>query len=190
MKILLAPPSGAVVVRFLQRQSQLAFSYPDVGATRSTPPSGYARDHRRVLLGEGPATFAAACRSLERWRMFEIPWVRLYWPSLNVAPGTAVGIAVRFAGLWLLNACRIVYVVREDHRFGLAYGTLPAHGARGEERFLVEIDPAGRVWFDLLAFSQPAHPLARLAQPLARRLQGRFSEASTAALQQALALPN
>src|SRR4029077_5282370 len=44
-------------------------------------------------------------------------------------------------GFCFFNACRIVYVMEEHEpfeRYGFAYGTLPQHGAIGEERFTVE----------------------------------------------------
>jgi uncharacterized protein (UPF0548 family) len=69
-----------------------------------------------------------------------------------------VAVIARALGLWWLNACRIVYIVDESEplrRFGFAYGTLPGHVGTGEERFLVEWDPAGDgVWYDILAFSR------------------------------------
>jgi uncharacterized protein (UPF0548 family) len=34
------------------------------------------------------------------------------------------------------------------------------------------------VWYDLLAFSLPRHPLARLGAPLSRRLQRQFAHDS------------
>lgn len=67
----------------------------------------------------------------------------------------------RAIGLWWLNACRIVYVVDESgpiSRFGLAYGTLPGHVERGEERFMIEWNRGDNsVWYDILAFSRPNH---------------------------------
>jgi uncharacterized protein (UPF0548 family) len=60
-------------------------------------------------------------------------------------------------------------------RFGFAYGTLPDHVERGEERFIVEwLLKDDSVWYDILAFSQPRHPLVRFSSPLARVLQNRF----------------
>ncbi|HEX9543896.1 MAG TPA: DUF1990 family protein, partial [Pyrinomonadaceae bacterium] len=60
-------------------------------------------------------------------------------------------------------------------RFGFAYGTLRDHVERGEERFTVEWHKQDNsVWYDILAFSQPRHPLVRLSFPLARMLQKRF----------------
>ena len=86
-------------------------------------------------------------------------------------------------GMWWSIACRIVYVIDEQHpvrRFGFAYGTLPGHAESGEERFLVEMDENGAVWFDILAFSRSRHVLARIGNPIVRRLQKRFGRESAA----------
>jgi len=40
------------VLAFLASQSGLDLSYPEVGATATQPPSGYAVDHTRVRLGD------------------------------------------------------------------------------------------------------------------------------------------
>jgi uncharacterized protein (UPF0548 family) len=61
-------------------------------------------------------------------------------------------------------------------RFGFAYGTLPDHVECGEERFTIEFHESDEsVWYDILAFSKPQHPLVKMAYPLARRLQKRFA---------------
>jgi uncharacterized protein (UPF0548 family) len=101
--------------------------------------------------------------------------------------GTTVAVVAHHYGFWSLNACRIVYVIDEEtnavRRTGFAYGTLPEHGALGEERFSVEWHRADdSVWYDLYAFSRPAHALARLGYPLGRRLQRRFARASKQAM--------
>ena len=84
-----------------------------------------------------------------------------------------------------MNACRIVYVVEEQQRYGFAYGTLSEHAERGEERFTVEWKrEEDTVWYDLLAFSKPG-PMARLGYPLARRLQKRFAHDSKEAMKRA-----
>jgi len=64
----------------------------------------------------------------------------------------------------------VVYVVDEPARAGFAYGTLPAHPEEGEEAFLVHRYD-GRVRFEVVAFSKPRHPLARLGAPVTRFLQ-------------------
>jgi uncharacterized protein (UPF0548 family) len=92
-----------------------------------------------------------------------------------------VALTARALGMWWLVACRIVYVIDDQYRrFGFAYGTLPGHTESGEERFLIEMDEYGDVWFDILAFSRPRHLLARIGYPFVRRLQNRFGRDSVA----------
>jgi uncharacterized protein (UPF0548 family) len=83
-----------------------------------------------------------------------------------------------------------VYTIDETGpvcRFGFAYGTLPDHAESGEERFLVEWDRAtDAVHYDILAFSRPRHPLARIGYPLTRRTQKRFARDSAAAMRRAV----
>jgi uncharacterized protein (UPF0548 family) len=78
-----------------------------------------------------------------------------------------------------------VYVLDETSPVrcvGFAYGTLPGHAARGEERFSIEWHSDDTVWYDLLAFSRPGHWLIWLGYPCVRRLQRRFALASLAAM--------
>jgi uncharacterized protein (UPF0548 family) len=93
-------------------------------------------------------------------------------------------------GVWLVNVCRIVYVVNEQgpvSRYGLAYGTLPCHVECGEEQFLVAWDQADdSVWYAIRAISRPGGWLTRLAYPLARSLQRRFGQNSLRALSEAI----
>jgi len=194
-------PSAEWIEGFLDRQAQLAQSYSHVGRTRtglSAPPAGFDLDHNRVLLGEGPEAFAAARAAIDRWVMFPAGWTRVVaragdltaagFPA--VRQGTVVAMAVRALGLWWVSACRVVYTLDEEgvvRRYGFAYGTLPGHVERGEERFSVELSEDGTVWYDLLAFSRPRYWLARLGYPLTRRLQRRFVHHSLAAMQAAVA---
>jgi uncharacterized protein (UPF0548 family) len=93
-----------------------------------------------------------------------------------------VAVQARTLGIWTLSAARVVYVLNEVEAvstFGFAYGTLPDHVERGEERFLIEWDQDNdAVTYDILAFSQPRHPLVRIGSPLARSLQKRFARES------------
>ncbi len=185
-------PSVADVERFLRRQERLAFSYAPVGGTRDRAPAGFNVDHHRIQLGRGEAAFERAVAAVRRWEMFNIGWVTLCRPETPIEAERAVGVLVRLPGLWSLNACRIVYVTDEEggdvRRFGFAYGTLADHMEAGEERFMVEWRREdGSVWYDLLAFSIPRHPLARLAAPLSRRLQRRFARDSLQAMMRAVA---
>ncbi|MDQ3793054.1 MAG: DUF1990 domain-containing protein [Actinomycetota bacterium] len=191
---LLGEPSEARIFEFLQAQRDAPFSYEDVGASRGRPVelAGYAVDHNRVRLGEGEATFDRAVAALRAWQMFDMGWIEVLPPGASVEVGTTVAVLARHHGFRSLNACRIVYLIEEDDgdvlRYGFAYGTLPGHGERGEERFTVELRRGDdTVHYDLYAFSRPDHPLAKVGHPLARRLQRRFARDSMQAMVRAVA---
>ena len=181
-----AKPTPDAIRAFLAEQEQLDFTYAAVGATNGTPPTGYAVDPTRVKLGEGDAVFEAAKAALRRWEQFRLGWVEATPGDTPIEQGSTVAVVAWHFGFWWLNAARVVYVIDEPARFGFAYGTLPGHVESGEERFLVERDPDGAVWYDILAFSRPRHPLVRLAYPLTRRLQRRFARESADAMQRAV----
>ncbi len=188
--LLFTKPTTAAIRDFLAGQQRLDFSYAAVGATRTTPPLGFVVDPTRAKLGSGAATFTAAKAALRRWEQFHLGWVEITDPDTPLEPGRCVAVLARVFGVWSLNACRIVYTVDEEHRFGHAYGTLPAHAERGEERFLVEYDPADdAVWFDILAFSRPNGLLMKLGYPFVRRKQRQFARDAVAAMRRAVASP-
>lgn len=185
----LRAPAREVVARFLQGQENVSVSYSEVGESQNGSPAGYTLDHNRVLIGKGESDFAAACEALREWRMFPPPWTKISPASAPLREGAVVAMQARGLGLWWLNACRIVYLVKDDapiRRFGFAYGTLPAHVEEGEERFSVELHPDGSVWYDIRAFSRPRFWPVKLAKPLARRLQRRFVRDSQKAMREAV----
>lgn len=175
---LIREPSEADAAKFVASQRDLPFTYTEVGATNATPPTGYNVDHNRIQLGSGEATYRRAVDVLKNWRHFDLGWVTIAPRGVPVEVGATVAVKARAFGTWSLSATRIVYLIEEDRRFGFAYGTLPDHVECGEERFLIEWLPDDTVWYDILAFSQPRHPLVRLSAPLARRLQKQFARAS------------
>jgi uncharacterized protein (UPF0548 family) len=175
-------PSAARVEAHRAEQRELPLTYPGAGTTRDDgpPPARYVADHHREELGRGEAVFAAAREGIRSWAMFPAPFARVEPAGIPIAVGEIAGVVIRIFGVWFLNAARIVYVVDEPRRFGFAYGTLPGHAESGEERFLVEWLPDDRVVYTIVAFSRPRYWLARLANPLVRRLQHRFAAASRA----------
>jgi uncharacterized protein (UPF0548 family) len=187
----LQKPSVEDVRRFILRQADHDFSYPFVGATQGTPPAGYDVDHNRIQLGTGRNTFERAKAALCRWEMFNLGWVQRHWPDALITANSTVAVMAHVCGLWITNACRIVHVREETglvDMCGFAYGTLPAHVARGEERFLVQWDHReDSVWYDLLAISQPRHILARAGYPYMRHLQRCFARDSLRAMRHATA---
>lgn len=186
---LLNKPSEETVRQFIYAQRSLPFSYPQVGATNCPPPNGlpgYTIDHNRTRLGDGEETYQRAVSALRTWKQFELGWVTVVPPGNPLEVGGTVAVQTKTFGFWSLNATRIVYVIDEKQtqnaRFGFAYGTLPDHVERGEERFTVEWQANNSVWYDIYAFSRPQHPLTRLGFPLARRLQKRFVKDSLASM--------
>jgi uncharacterized protein (UPF0548 family) len=171
-------PSEQDVANFISSQRNLEFTYPEVGATNATPPAGYTIDRNRIQLGHGIATYTRAVDALTNWRQFDLGWVTVVPRGMPVEVGATVAVKARAFGTWSLNASRVVYVIEESRRFGFAYGTLPDHIERGEERFLIEWLADDSVWYDILAFSQPRHPFVRLGFPFARMLQKRFARDS------------
>ncbi len=175
-------PSDRDVADFISRQRNLPFTYSEVGATNTTPPAGYTVDHSRIQLGQGEATYRLAVDALRSWRHFDLGWVTVVPRGVAIEVGATVAVKARAFGTWSLNACRVVYVINDSRRFGFAYGTLPDHVECGEERFLIEWLEDDSVWYDILAFSRPRHPLVKVSVPLARMLQKRFARDSLARL--------
>ncbi len=181
----LSRPADDDVTRFIAAQSALPFTYDAVGASNAETPGGFDVDHNRVRLGD-TGCWDAAVAAVRAWKMFDISWVTLLPQDAPIAVGTTVAVVAQALGTWSRNATRIVYVLDTPERFGFAYGTLPGHIECGEERFMVE-KVGGEVWYDIRAFSQPRHPLARLGKPVVRRMQARFARASLAAMAAAVA---
>jgi uncharacterized protein (UPF0548 family) len=180
-------PNRDSVIAFLSAQQNQPFSYDDVGSSRREAPKGYIVDHNRIKLGQGVQIFERAKCAVAKWKMFDMPWIDLCWPDTPVRLGADVAVVISHLGFWSMNACRIVYVIDEhgsSEKYGFAYGTLPDHGERGEERFTVELNADQTVWYDLYAFSRPS-TVARVVYPFTRLLQKRFARDSKAAMQKA-----
>ena len=169
------------------------FSYPEVGATSSIEHSfteslaaTYDTDVYEFHLGTGRSLFESARDALLAWRHFDVPWLEFHGASAPAKTGQVVATLVSVAGLWFFNPCRVVYTEYSAEPADLAafaYGTLQGHVECGEERFQVSLNPiSGEVKYEIAAFSRPAILLSKLGYPLARRLQKRFANASSAAL--------
>ncbi len=188
---LLRKPNRERIERVIETQSRLDLTYSSVGATRDGQhPDGFVVDHNRICLGAGPATFDAAKRALQNWQHYKFDWIELHRSDEAPAQHQNVGVLARALGLWVLVACRIVYVVDEEQpirRYAFAYGTLPEHAESGEERFQIEWNSKDdSVWYDILAFSRPRQMLARLGYPYVRHMQKQFARESTQAMKLAV----
>jgi len=187
---LIRKPSAEQIRGVIDSQTSLDFTYPMVGATRNAEaPSGFAVDHNRIQLGNGKEVFETAKRALADWQHYRFSWLELHRPESVPEVGQTVAKVTRALGLWVLNVCRIVYLVEEDRplrRSGFAYGTLPEHAECGEERFQVEWHADDSVWYDIFAFSRPHQLLARIGKPYVRLKQKQFAWESLAAMKDAV----
>lgn len=190
--LFLRRPTDRKIRELLDRHGAMPFSYAEVGATRSGPPTGYRINHMRARVGNGKDVHSRAVKALFEWQLLGVGGIEAFPADAPVRPGTKVAMLSRHFGLWSLDFCRVIYVLNREQerhgaieRTGFAYGTLPGHAVRGEEIFSIEWHPASsEVWYEIFSFSQPANLLIRLASPLARRAQRRFAAASLRAAQE------
>jgi uncharacterized protein (UPF0548 family) len=172
----------ADVHAFVEGQAALELSYSERGATMGPLPVGYRHDFWSADLGPySPAAFDRAAQALRTWSVQA-------GAGMTVVPGGIVRNGDTFALVfrlplagYVLAAGRVVRVIDEPDLAGFAYGTLPGHPEQGEEAFTVA-RRAGRVIFEITAFSRPRHPLARIGAPLTRRLQVRANQQYIAAM--------
>ena len=189
---LISEPNEKSIAQFIKEQQNTAFSYSEIGLSRnSNAPEGYNIDHNRIKIGIGEDDYRQAIKAVGNWKMFDLNWVKLYPNTTPIKIGETVAIIVKHFGFWSLNAARIVYVFEETdaeiEKYGFAYGTLTEHGERGEERFSVEFHKKDEsVWYDLFAFSQPEHFLAKLGYPFSRMLQKQFASESKQAMKRVI----
>ncbi len=187
---LLSKPSARQVQDFIDAHRDLPFSYPEIGATRTTPPPGYIVDHNRVQLGVGELCFKRAVSAIRSWKQFDLGWVQARPAATPVEVNAAVGVLARHCGFWSFNVSRVVYLIDEQgptERFGFAYGTLTTHVERGEERFTVEWHrDDDSVWYDILAFSRPNKAIVKVGFAYARILQKRFARDSLKVMTEAV----
>ena len=180
------PSTGDLAQLVREQATGGVLSYPEVGATAGSLPPGFRHDRWRADLGadEGDR-FDRAAEALRHWRPQRGAGLRIF-PDEPVAADATFALVVRVGLAVATAAGRVVYVVDEPNRFGFAYGTLTAHPEQGEESFAVVRD-RGRVGFEIVAFSRPRHPLARLGAPVTRRMQLRVTQRYLGAMRDAAA---
>lgn len=147
-------------------------TYPEVGATRGALPGGYHHVHESADIGRGAEEFERARRILLGWDMHRGAGLRVQSTDGEAVEGAVVILRLGPGPLAVSAPCRVVYRIDEPHRVGFAYGTLPGHPERGEERFVVELDPNdGRVRVVIDAFSTGGSALVRLGGPVSCLIQ-------------------
>lgn len=141
-------------------------TYSPVGITRGTAPEGFRTLRVRRVVGRGPRDFEAAAGALRSWEAQRVPGVRVEPPDAPVSVDSEIRVRLGVGRLALSAPARVVYVLDAPGRQGFAYGTLEGHPLAGEEAFVVDLEPDGRVAFTVAACSRPGSPLTRLAGPV------------------------
>ncbi|WP_202879764.1 DUF1990 domain-containing protein [Ornithinimicrobium pratense] len=140
-----------------------------MGVIDGPAPRDFHAIHRSVLLRR--RDFDAAARELLGGQMHDRAGLEMHISNDPLEAGSVVVLRLGLGRFSLRIPCRVVDVVHEPHRRGFTYGTLPGHPEAGEERFLLEQHPDGRLSFTITAYSRPATTLARVAGPLSRTAQ-------------------
>ncbi|GEM33493.1 hypothetical protein NN3_45000 [Nocardia neocaledoniensis NBRC 108232] len=152
------------------------FTYPDVGATRTSFPAGYQQLRHRRLIGHGRDLFERAAAHIFDFGMQKGVGIFQHADTETAEAGTALTVRLGIGPIGITAPCRIVYVLHEPNRRGFAYGTLPGHPEIGEELFAVEYDPTDESVHGLVtAFSRPGAWYTRLGGPIPRGFQRWFA---------------
>lgn len=85
------------------------------------------------------------------------------------SPGTTLRVKGRVAGFRADAELRVIFVIEEPRRVGVALGTVGESVVSGEELFLLEWRENDEVWFSVRAFDAPASFLYRLLPGFVRR---------------------
>ena len=187
----IARPTSSAVDRTVEKYSRLnlqpALLNSRQGVRVPKLPAGFAHDLSRTPVGEGTEIFEAAISAFQRWKQFDLGWVKVANLGARIEVGAIVAVEIRALSLWSLNLSQIVDVTRDTHAFGFVYKTTPHHAEEGEERFFLTFDPDTKVvHYDLEAVSRPRHWLPRLGYPAARAFQHKFARDSHRRIREAV----
>lgn len=156
-------------------------TYAEVGATCSARlPPGYHHIDQSTTVGTGQRTFDLLADAVLSWRLQRTAGFVVATTHARVTVGATV-LNCLGAPLGLVAPCRVVEVIHDQQRPGFSYGTLPGHPLRGEERFTVELDEAGRVVLRIRSFSTPtglAGTVPALARAGQRAVNRRYAKAA------------
>lgn len=171
MAIRVSKPTVADLERLALQQADNGLTYAPVGMTASADaPPGYRLDRWSRNLGSGRQVFERAAAALRSWEMHRAAGLIVFGHGAPAA-GDIVAMAAPLPVGFVEVVCRVVAVEDGPKRYTFTYGTTSLHPEQGEELFAVELADDGSVDFTIVAISRARHPLARLAPPIARRLQ-------------------
>ncbi|MEP9392693.1 DUF1990 domain-containing protein [Gordonia sp. VNQ95] len=161
------------------------FTYPEVGATASTPPADAHAIVVERVVGAGRTDFATSAEFILAYGMQRGAGLRVHASTPAAAVGTIMVMSAPAFGR-IRIPCRVVYVLDEPDRAGFAYGTLAGHPESGEELFSVEHRADDSVVAVIRAFSRPGRWYTRLGGPLVRAVQAATTRRYLAAVADAV----
>jgi uncharacterized protein (UPF0548 family) len=160
----------------------LPVTYAEIGATAGELPAGYHHLRAERIIGHGRQAFERAADDLLAGHVQRRAGASVRLSETPIREGTQVWMQLRLCPLRFNIPCLVVWAERTADSCGFAYGTLPGHPERGEERFEVRLTPAGDVTFRIIAFSTPARWFTRLGAPAARLVQAQMTRRYLSAL--------
>jgi len=146
-------------------------TYDEVGATAGEMPSGYRHVRVRRVVGHGREDFEHAADALLAGEAQRRAGARVDASATPFRAGTRVTMRLGVGILSFRIPCLVVWAERTATAAGFAYGTLPRHPERGEERFTLTLRPSGEVVFEIAAFSAPGRWFTRVGAPVGRLVQ-------------------
>ena len=183
MAIRFSRPSEEVLQSLLVAARSDSLTYAPVGMSADArPPKGYRLERYSRSLGSGDHVFDSAVSALKQWRVHEGSGLTVLAEGPPVA-GSVVAMVAPIPLGFIDVVCQVVHVVNQPDRYGFAYGTLSVHPEQGEESFTVVRGRDGEITFEIVSVSRPRHVLARVAGPIARRLQRAATAKYFAAMQ-------
>ncbi|GAB2625449.1 DUF1990 family protein [Pseudactinotalea suaedae] len=153
------------------RLRALDLTYPEVGGR----PPGFWGYEMSGVIGRGRECFERAAAQVLAHEVFLRSGIGVASSRSTAELGSVLRVRIPVAFLRFTGFSRVVEVVDEPRRRGLAYGTLPGHPQSGREDLVVEIDEREVVRLHVTAFSRPVAWYARLGRPVARALQLRMA---------------
>lgn len=146
-------------------------TYAEVGATAGALPPGNRHVRVERVIGHGRGAFERASDLLLAGDVQRRAGAIVRLSEVPLRAGTRVRMLVRLGPLAFRIPCLVVWAQRTSDVTGFAYGTLPGHPERGEERFEIRLESSGDVTFRIIAFSVPGRWFTRIGGPAGRLFQ-------------------
>lgn len=153
------------------RLRTLELTYPADGGR----PPGFWGYTMSAVIGRGRDCFERAGARVLRHEVFIRSGIGVAASEPTAQLGSVLRVRIPAGPLRFTGFSRVVEIVDEPGRRGLAYATLPGHPQSGREDLVVEIDEQDLVRLHVSAFSRPVAWYARLGRPVTRALQLRMA---------------